>query len=121
MKQFLYELAEQIKKDHPAWENLTVVFPNRRAVLYFRHHLSQLLEKPAFVPQLITIEELFARHSQVRVPDKLELVHRLYHIYGEVMKRTTTETFDQFYFWGEMLLRDLTRCLSRPATAGVVT
>ncbi|HQQ82352.1 MAG TPA: PD-(D/E)XK nuclease family protein [Cyclobacteriaceae bacterium] len=106
MKQFLYELAEQIKKDHPAWENLTVVFPNRRAVLYFRHHLSQLLEKPAFAPQLITIEELFARHSQVRVPDKLELVHRLYHIYGEVMKRTTTETFDQFYFWGEMLLRD---------------
>jgi CRISPR/Cas system-associated exonuclease Cas4 (RecB family) len=106
MKQFLFELAEKIKKDHPAWEDLTVVFPNRRAVLYFRNHLSQLLDKPAFSPQLLTIEELFARHTTVRVPDKLELVHRLYQTYGEVMTRNTAETFDQFYFWGEMLLRD---------------
>lgn len=106
MKQFLYELAEKIKKDYPDWEDLTVVFPNRRAILYFRHHLSMLLDRPAFAPQLLTIEELFARHSSVRVPDKLELVHRLYHTYGEVMKRNNAETFDQFYFWGEMLLRD---------------
>jgi CRISPR/Cas system-associated exonuclease Cas4 (RecB family) len=46
------------------------------------------------------------------VPDKLELVHRLYHSYNQVMLAGNSpntlqpEPFHQFYFWGEMLLRD---------------
>ncbi len=106
MKKFLFELAEKIQKDHPKLEDLTVVFPNRRAILYFRNHLSHLIDKPAFAPNLLTIEELFAKHSAARIPDKLELVYRLYKSYSEVMMKTSAETFDQFYFWGEMLLRD---------------
>lgn len=106
MKKFLFELAEKILKDHPKLEDLTIVFPNRRAILYFRNHLSHLIDKPAFAPHLLTIEELFAKHSTARIPDKLELVFRLYRTYTDVVKRGFNESFDQFYFWGEMLLRD---------------
>ncbi len=112
MKPFLAELAEEIYKDHPSLEELTVVFPNRRAILYFRKHLSTLLDKPAFAPRFLTIEDFIGTFSAWQVPDKLELVHRLYKSYYEVLgsqkgdEALTPEPFDKFYFWGDMLLRD---------------
>jgi len=114
MKPFLLELAENVYRDyHRNLDALTLIFPNRRAALYFRKHLSSLLSKPAFAPNLLTIEDFIGGFSNVIVPDKLELIHRLYSVYQDVIRHSNDnekifqpESFDQFYFWGEMLLRD---------------
>ncbi|MDZ4716272.1 MAG: PD-(D/E)XK nuclease family protein [Cytophagales bacterium] len=112
MKSFLQNLAEETLKKHPSLDGLTIVFPNRRAVLYFRKHLSSLLTQPAFAPRINTIEEFVSGLSALHVPDRLELIHRLYTSYNAVMntrqdgEETMSESFDQFYFWGDMLLRD---------------
>ena len=58
MKTFLEEVAEKIYKEHPRLEDTTIVFPNRRAALFFRKHLSSFLNKPAFAPRILTIEDL---------------------------------------------------------------
>ncbi len=104
MKPFLKELAEKIIARHAKPEELTIVFPNRRAALFFRKYLAELLAKPIWSPNLISIEELFAKHSSLLVADRLDLIFRLYSVYREVMQNS--ESFDQFYFWGDMLLRD---------------
>ncbi|MBN8577484.1 MAG: PD-(D/E)XK nuclease family protein [Cytophagales bacterium] len=104
MESFLKELARKISIE-PQFEQLTFIFPNRRAALYFRKHLAEVISKPVFAPQLLTIEDFIASFSNYQIPDKLELVHRLHGVYNEVM-RAHTEPFDRFYFWGEMLLRD---------------
>lgn len=104
MESFLKELARKVNSE-PQLEQLTFIFPNRRAVLYFRKHLAEVITKPVFAPRLITIEDFIATFSKAQVPDKLELVHRLFSIYGKVIG-SHAESFDRFYFWGEMLLRD---------------
>lgn len=104
MKPFLKELAERIIQGPAPLDKLTFIFPNRRAVLYFRKHVSQLIHKPAFAPRLLTIEDFIGRLSPLQVPDKLELVYRLYKAYHSIVP--VEETFDTFYFWGEMLLGD---------------
>lgn len=112
MKPFLHTLAEQLFKKHPKLDEVTLVFPNRRAALYFRKYLTQVLDKPVFAPTLTTIEEFIGQFSELKVPDKLELVHRLYKSYYEIHASSASEgepamePFDQFYFWGEMLIRD---------------
>lgn len=113
MKPFLFEIAEQTVKQHPVFDGLTFVFPNRRAILYFRKYLGVLLTRPAFSPRLITIEDFITGQSRWEIPDKLELIHRLYKVYYDVVRpsgaseaSTGVEPFDQFYFWGDMLLRD---------------
>lgn len=112
MKPFLAELAHIIHGKYRSFDKLTIVFPNRRAILYFRKHLSSLLNKPTFAPKLLTIEDYFGSLSNLKVPDKLELIHRLYEVYNEVVlnagapKSIEPEPFHQFYFWGDMLLRD---------------
>lgn len=105
-------MAESVMKQHPTLDGLTIVFPNRRAILYFQKNLADLLEKPAFAPKLLTIEEFAQSLSPLHVPDRLELVHRLYTIYSAVMnarkdgEAPASEPFDRFFFWGDMLLRD---------------
>ncbi len=108
----MLELAERIRKDHAVLDEVTLVFPNRRAVLYFRKHLGSLLESPAFAPSITTVEDFISGFSTLRVPDKFELVFRLYNTYNTYNtvlghpEGKDAEPFDQFYFWGEMLLRD---------------
>jgi hypothetical protein len=104
MKSFLQELAEKIYGTKLPLNIHTIIFPNRRAALYFRKHLSNIISKPAFAPRLITIEDFIAGFCKDQVPDKLALIHRLYKTYQTVVKGD--EPFDKFYFWGEMLLRD---------------
>jgi CRISPR/Cas system-associated exonuclease Cas4 (RecB family) len=112
MTPFLKELAKTVLEKHRTLERLTIVFPNRRAILYFRKHLSSLLSKPAFSPRMVTIEDYIAGFSSLRVPDKIELIYSLYTIYDEIVWSTgfqnesPREPFHQFYFWGDMLLRD---------------
>lgn len=104
MKPFLKEIAEKLMKEAPALDKLTLVFPNRRAILYFKKYLAEILNRPAFAPPLLTIEEFISQFSTNTVPDKLELVHRLHAVYRKEIN--SEESFDRFYFWGDMLLRD---------------
>jgi RecB family exonuclease len=104
VKPFLKELAEKVIANHTKLDELTLVFPNKRASLFFRKHLAELLTRPIWSPKLISIEELFAQHATLVEADRLALIFRLYSVYREVMQ--STESFDQFYFWGDMLLRD---------------
>ena len=61
---------------------------------------------------MLTIEDYFGSLSNLVVPDKLDLIFRLYNVYNDVVldrnrsKDGAPEPFHEFYFWGEMLLRD---------------
>lgn len=110
MQEFLHKLAEKIYQEHTLLHNVTVVFPNRRAILYFRKHLTSLLERPSFAPTLLTIEEFIAQFSEAEIPDKLVLQKKLYNVYNGCMGQHDQgyqrQSFSDFFFWGEMLLRD---------------
>ena len=104
MKPFLKELAEKLIESNAHLEQLTIVFPNKRAALFFRKYLAELLHKPVWSPSLISLEELFAEHTTLQEVDRLDLVFRLFSVYRKEINNK--ESFDQFYFWGDMLLRD---------------
>ncbi|MEO5600430.1 MAG: PD-(D/E)XK nuclease family protein [Cyclobacteriaceae bacterium] len=111
MKTFLQEIAEKIYKQHPRLEDVTIIFPNRRAALYFRKHVSAILSKPVFAPNILTIEDFISGFSNLQVPDKLTLISLLFRAYRSVSRSASPEEgvireLAQFYFWGEMLLGD---------------
>ncbi|MBX2910919.1 MAG: PD-(D/E)XK nuclease family protein [Cyclobacteriaceae bacterium] len=103
MQPFLKDIAQKIAA-RPNLGGLTIVFPNRRAALFFQKYLSEGLARPTWSPRLVSIESFFSSLSELREPDRLSLIHRLYRVYNEVMG--SEEPFDRFYFWGDMLLRD---------------
>ena len=84
--------------------NLTIVFPNRRAGLFFTEYLNRVITEPIFSPEIITIQELFSRISPLHTEDQLLLIFRLFKIYKDLSG--SKDSFDEFYLWGEMLLHD---------------
>lgn len=81
-----------------------VVFPNKRASLFFNEYLAQQSDTPLWAPAYLSISELFRSLSNAQVGDQIKLVCELY---KQFTKHTESkESLDEFYFWGEMLLSD---------------
>jgi hypothetical protein len=104
MESFLKETASAILRDYKDLHNLVLVLPNRRAGLFFTQHLGQLIDKPTWMPQVKTIEDLFFQLAGQRPADDLTLIFELYRVYQQIHPQP--EAFDRFYFWGEMILKD---------------
>ncbi|MDR3236470.1 MAG: PD-(D/E)XK nuclease family protein [Prevotellaceae bacterium] len=83
---------------------LRLVFPNRRSRLFFTQSLSKIIDKPLWQPHYNTIEEVVSRAAGRQASEPLALLLELYDIYCAV--RHSSEPFDHFYFWGEVMLRD---------------
>ncbi len=104
MHSFLRNTAENILRNNFELQNLVIVLPNRRAGLFFTQHLGSLITAPAWMPEVKTIEDIFYQYAGQRPADDLTLVFELYKVYQEL--HPEPETFDRFYFWGEMILKD---------------
>ncbi len=105
MKTFLQEIAQNLIKnyrDHLG--DTTVIFPNRRAGLFFREYLREVLDRPSWSPLILSFQDFIAMNTPLQKADQLYLVHRLFEVYRKVLK--TKEGFDRFYYWGQMLLKD---------------
>jgi Fe-S-cluster formation regulator IscX/YfhJ len=81
-----------------------MVFPNRRAGLFFSQYLSEITAAPIWSPACKTINELMQDLSDLQVAENLELIFELYKVFRK--ETNTTENFDDFYNWGEMILND---------------
>ncbi len=105
MTPFLKLVADDLFKDFgKEISNINLVFPNRRASLFFNKYLSELIEEPIWQPSITTISELMFRISGLNQVDPVTLIIKLYDIYLKQLH--SQEIFDSFYFWGEVMLAD---------------
>lgn len=105
MNSFLYEVTRQLYEKYTSkLSDCWIVFPNRRAGLFFTKYLNEIITPPFWSPKVITINELIHDLSKYHIEDNLGLLFRLYKIY--IKHRDVEESFDDFYFWGEMLMSD---------------
>ena len=105
MTPFLQQIASLFYQQYGAEvSRLAFVFPNRRTGLFFQKYLSEVADKPLFSPTILTINDLFVQLSGKQTADRISMLFMLYDIY--VRHSGSTETFDEFLYWGEMLLND---------------
>jgi len=105
MESFLKQVAADLYKHTKGnLAHTAVVFPNKRAGLFFNEYLAQESDSPIWSPAYVSISELFRSLSPWEVGDPVKLVCELYKIFRR--ETQSTETLDDFYFWGEMLISD---------------
>lgn len=105
MNAFLKHVAEDLySKYGNRLADTAIVFPNKRAGLFFNEYLKTMSAAPLWSPAYMTINELFQECSEFVEGDIILLVSKLY---KEYCKHThSNESLDKFYYWGEMLLKD---------------
>ncbi|MEZ5001359.1 MAG: hypothetical protein R2727_12335, partial [Bacteroidales bacterium] len=105
MSKFLKIVAEKLAGEFGNdLGNQVLVFPNRRSILFFTRYLSSLYDKPLWAPEMVTINEMLTGQTNLKKADPLMLIFELYKIFR--LKVEGYDSFDEFYFWGEMLVND---------------
>ncbi|MDR1720166.1 MAG: PD-(D/E)XK nuclease family protein [Dysgonamonadaceae bacterium] len=112
LKSFLSIVAEDlISRFGTNLADVAVIFPNRRMRLFFNNYLYEHVHEPVWAPTYYAIDDLFRQMTTLRPADPIKLVCELYKAYiqvhqDKVGKSSVAESLDEFYAFGEILLRD---------------
>jgi CRISPR/Cas system-associated exonuclease Cas4 (RecB family) len=105
MNSFLFEAINDLyDKEGEQLHDVCIVVPSKRAGIHITKCFGQIINKPIFLPQITTINELVKQSAGITIIDSFILVYKLFEVYKRHIK--TEESFDEFYYWGEMLLND---------------
>lgn len=111
MTQFLKQVAAHYC-DERGPEGLCFIFPNRRALVFFRKYLGECVAasgSPVFAPLMFTMNDFFYRAAGARATDRVILLKRLYDCYRPLYEKSSgsvAETLDEFIFWGSVIMSD---------------
>jgi ATP-dependent helicase/nuclease subunit B len=106
MEPFLDKLAKHLYSTHGTnFSRICLVFPSRRAGLFFKQYVSRIIDKPIWLPDIYALEDFVVYKSGLKLSDPLELIARLYKVYKSIEK-DKAQPFSEFISWGNMLLGD---------------
>ncbi len=103
MRGFLNEVVQKLYQKYGSQvSSLHLIFPSRRSRIFFTEALSQVAQEPLWQPEWQGLDDLFGQVISLSRGDNVRLIAELYTIYSQYH----AESFDKFYFWGEILLSD---------------
>ena len=105
MKQPILEsLAMHLAQSGPTLGDTRIILPNRRATLFLQRHLARHSNQIQWSPRIYAINDYINETSLIEQSDPIETLFILYDIYEEIVEHP--DPLDEFYFWGEVMLRD---------------
>jgi len=106
MKPFLQHIAEYVLSCSPKEiERITILFPNRRSVQFLKFFLKNNNNGKALIlPRIQAIDDFVTSAIPFSVADALSVNATLFSIFHQ--SGIQNESYDLFYSWGEMLVRD---------------
>ena len=119
--EFLREVARTFLDREKQLEDFCFVFPNRRSMKFFQKYLGEEAGSPMISPVVMTINDFFISQSDLVSADKLKLMHVLWQVYiGLSGKDPVKNSFDDFIYWGDILLGDFDDVDKYMADAGAL-
>ncbi len=106
MTSFISEVLADLKSRDKKFSDLTFILPNKRAGVFLKQELSNVLDKTIFSPEIISIEEFVEDLSELKSVSNTELLFELYSVYKNLTKKENTEPFDSFSKWAQILIQD---------------
>jgi CRISPR/Cas system-associated exonuclease Cas4 (RecB family) len=105
MSPFLKQVASYLYSNHRSeLSEYCLVFPGRRAGVFFTAYLNEFVETPILSPEITPINELISSLTSFQQADQVALVLKLQAVYSQ--ETGHQEPLDEFFFWGEILLAD---------------
>ena len=82
---FISRLANHIQSHYDLTkQELTIVFPNKRAAFYLRDELKRNSQQTIWMPQMLSIQEAFTQWSGIALADSLDVLFELIDIDAEL-------------------------------------
>ncbi len=104
--EFLRKVVHDLAEKNLDLGELAIVTPNRRAGLFIKKYVQQhhSLNKPAWLPQLYSIQDFVSEVTELDLLDRFSLIFRLYDVYARCFPNP--KPFDTYYHLSTMILSD---------------
>jgi CRISPR/Cas system-associated exonuclease Cas4 (RecB family) len=116
VKPFINHIVDHFSQvDLSSLRDQVIVFPSKRACYYFRQALlSRFSQQTFWMPRILSIEEFIVFCTGKPVSNEIDLLFLLYQAYSQTyvappdgqIDGEDLPTFDRFYAWGQVLLKD---------------
>lgn len=102
---FLQEVASRYLELSANYNNIALVFPNKRAGIFFKKELAFLHPKVQWMPEYFSSEDFVRYITKIQVADPISLLFEFYTVYQQC-ETDQAEPFDVFSTWATQLLQD---------------
>jgi len=106
MTTFINDVLRDLKSLDFEFSTLTFIVPSKRAGVFIKNELSQLIESPIFSPVIISIEEFVVELSRLKSISNTELLFEFYNTYKTITANDSQDSFESFSKWAQILLQD---------------
>ena len=110
MKPFLECVADAyLKNETTNLSNYCFILPNRRSGSFLKMHFLESAGNSALIlPEITTISDFIADVCNLVEASRVDLLFTLYNEYARIAETKGSEiaSFDQFIFWGDMIIND---------------
>ena len=106
MQTFLDYVAEKIASSTHKWDNIKIIVPNNRAIIFMTECFKKVIERPIISPKIFTIEEFIKDLSGINPISKSEILFNFYEVYKENTPNKELESFSHFSGWASNLVEE---------------
>ena len=106
MTTFIHDVLKYLKSKNQDLSDLTFILPSKRAGIFLRDELSNVVNQTIFSPEIISIEEFVEEVSKLKSISNTELLFEFYTVYTQLTKKGKIDSFESFSNWGQILLQD---------------
>jgi len=106
MTAFIFDVLKDLQNNKANLSSITFVLPSKRAGLFLKHQLSQVVHETIFSPNILSIEEFVEDLSRVKNISNTELLFEFYNTYTQLTNKKEQESFELFSKWAQILIQD---------------
>jgi len=106
LKTFLDSVVKKILESNFELDKIKIIVPNNRSIVYLKKAFMDLVERPLFSPDIQTIESFVEKLSALTPISNTELLFNFFQIYKENTPEKEIESFEQFFDWASMVLKE---------------
>lgn len=109
IKSFIDEVCECLEAKYSNLQDVEIIVPNNRvktSIINGFKKIASRTEKTYWLPTITPIKNIFTDNSEYRTAENVVFVYWLYEIYREINGKELTQTFDEFYGLGEIIISD---------------
>ena len=106
MESFLHLVANYIYQKHnDNLKDITILMPNRRSAIFLTKEFINVSKKATYLPDIISLRDWVDDNSPLTKVEDVVSIFKLYNSFNEIYKDIEL-SFDEFYFLGDILLKD---------------
>ncbi|MFN5794919.1 MAG: hypothetical protein ACK455_08985, partial [Bacteroidota bacterium] len=106
MTPFLKNVAQKLLDKHPKdFHKVVLIFPTRRAKIFFLEHLASILTPPFLIPKIFSIDDFIEDLSELKIIKQEDLILELF-LSSKKIEVIKDLSFDEFLGISNTLLSD---------------